>query len=283
MPRSDGVEVPPALSQRVYAVLASPLHSRVSRIVNTLLVTLILANVAALILETVDSIGRPYARFFTAFELFSVIVFTAEYVLRLWACTADPRYEGAVRGRLRWARSPLALIDFIAFVPFYLPFLPVDLRFARLARVFRVARLAKLARYSDALQSFGRVLKSKKEDLVVTLAIMVLLLVVSSCLIYYAEQDAQPDRFSSIPASMWWAISTLTTVGYGDVYPITGLGRLCASVIAVLGIAMFALPAGILGSGYVAELEAKRRRPSAFCPHCGQVLEPGTTADHAPG
>jgi voltage-gated potassium channel len=112
----------------------------------------------------------------------------------------------------------------------------------------------------------------KREELLVTLFVLLLLLLFASSLIYFAEHDAQPDIFSSIPAAMWWAVATLTTVGYGDVYPVTTVGKLVASVIAVLGIGMFALPTGILGAGFVEELQSRKRRPRT-CPHCGKSLE----------
>ena len=126
------------------------------------------------------------------------------------------------------------------------------MRFIRIARVFRLLRLAKLARYSEALRTVINVGRRKKKELSVTLLVLSLLLVLASCLVYYVEHEAQPDQFSSIPASMWWAVATLTTVGYGDIYPVTVLGKVLASVIAILGIRMFGLPAGVLGAGFVA-------------------------------
>jgi voltage-gated potassium channel len=133
----------------------------------------------------------------------------------------------------------------------------------------RIVRVAKLGRYSESLQTLGRVFAAKKEQLVSTLFILLMLLVVSSCLMYYVEQAAQPDRFSSIPAAMWWSVTTLTTVGYGDVCPVTITGKLVASVIAILGIGMFALPTAILGSGFLEEIAPKK---PAKCPHCGKEI-----------
>jgi voltage-gated potassium channel len=140
----------------------------------------------------------------------------------------------------------------------------------RMLRIMRIMRLAKLGRYSDSLQTLGRVVAGKKEQLISTVFILVILLIIASCLMYYAENETQPDHFSSIPAAMWWAVTTLTTVGYGDVFPLTTVGKLLGSVIAVLGIGMFALPTGILGAGFVEEME--RRRQSRNCPHCGKEL-----------
>jgi voltage-gated potassium channel len=260
---------------RVHELLeAARPHDHASRIVDVMIVALITANVIALILETVSSVGVPFARFFHVFEALSIAAFTAEYALRLWSSAEDPRYRHGVAGRLRYARSPLAVIDLLAVLPFYLALLPVDLRFLRVMRVLRVFRLAKMVRYAEALQALGRVLSAKKEELLVSVYLLTLLLILASCAVYYAEHAAQPDAFSSIPAAMWWGIATLTTVGYGDMYPVTALGRLCASLIAVLGIGMVALPAGILGSGFVSELGSRRRTDARSCPHCGEALEP---------
>ena len=142
----------------------------------------------------------------------------------------------------------------------------------RMVRLFRLFRLAKLARYSTALRTFGRVFAAKKEELVTTLLFLSLLLLAASCLIYFAEYDDQPEAFSSIPAAMWWGIATLTTVGYGDIYPVTIAGKIIGSVIAVLGIGMFALPTGILGAAFLEEIEEQKTTPKP-CPHCGKIID----------
>jgi len=242
----------------------------VSRVFDVSIVVLILLNVAAMIFESVASIREAMDGAFTAFEYVSVFIFSLEYLFRIWSCVEDSRYAHPVFGRLRFARSPLALIDLLAVLPFYLPFVNVDLRMLRILRIMRIARLAKLGRYSDSLQTLGRVVATKKEQLISTVFILLILLVISSCLMYYAENEAQPDRFSSIPMAMWWAVTTLTTVGYGDVLPVTLIGRLMGALIAILGIGMFALPTGILGAGFVEEME--RRKQPRCCPHCGKEL-----------
>ena len=257
---------------RTYEILErSEPRDAASRLVDGLILSLILLNVAAIILETVDPLHDRYALWFDSFEILSVVAFTVEYLLRLWSCTVHPKYASPLSGRWRFARSPMAVIDLLAFLPFYLTLGGMDLRFLRLLRIFRIFRVAKLFRYLEALQTFGRVIRAKREELVVTLMILLILLVFSSTLVYYAEHEMQPEVFSSIPAAMWWGIATLTTVGYGDVYPVTPLGRLLAAFITVLGIGMFALPTGIIGSGFVEELQKKREQKRA-CPHCGKDL-----------
>jgi voltage-gated potassium channel len=230
---------------------------------------LIVLNVAAVMVETVESLSAPAAGALRLFEVFSVFVFSAEYLLRLWSCTSDPRYRGSVRGRVRYALTPLALIDLLAIAPFFLEFLAVDLRFVRTLRLFRLLRVFKLARYSASMRTLGAVLRSRREELVVTLFVVLVLLLFASSAMYYAEREEQPDKFSSIPASMWWGVATLTTVGYGDVFPVTGLGKLLGGLIAVLGVGLFALPTGILASGFAEELQKTKKRECLLCPHCG--------------
>ncbi|HEV2764401.1 MAG TPA: ion transporter, partial [Pyrinomonadaceae bacterium] len=174
------------------------------RVVDGFIMALIVLNVCAVLVETVEELSAPYAIYFRAFEIFSVAIFTAEYLLRLWSCTTDARYAGRWRGRLRYASSPMALVDLLAIAPFYLEFFAVDLRFVRSLRLFRLFRAFKLARYSASMRTLGNVLRSKREELLVTLFVVVVMLVFASSAMYYAEHDAQPDKFSSIPASMWW-------------------------------------------------------------------------------
>lgn len=244
---------------------------RASRAFDIFILTLIALNVVGIILESVKSIHSVCPRVFEWFEIASIAIFSFEYMVRIWSCVASPRYSAPVIGRIRFALTPLLLVDMLAVLPFYLPFVGVDLRFFRTIRLFRVFRVAKLGRYSTALQTLGRVLRAKRSELGVTVFVLILLLILASTLIYYAEYPAQPKVFSSIPASMWWAVATLTTVGYGDVYPVTVWGKLMASVIAVLGIGMFALPTGILGAGFVEEIQNRRKQPTR-CPHCGKKI-----------
>ena len=210
--------------------------ARVLRALDAGLFALIVLNVVASIVGTMPQVDARFGRELAAFETFSVVIFTVEYVVRVWAA----------RNRLRYVFSPLAVIDLLAVLPFYLPLLGVDLRFVRAIRLLRLFRMMKLARYVRALGLFGQVARAKREELVVTASVMGILLICASSVMYYAENEAQPQVFSSIPASMWWSVATLTTVGYGDVFPVTPVGRLVAGVVAVLGIGFFALPTAIL-------------------------------------
>ena len=244
-----------------------------SSVFDTFIVALILLNVAAMVIESVEGIRSLVPMWFTVFEYFSVAVFSVEYVLRIWSCVEEPAYAKPILGRLRFALTPLAIVDVLAVLPFYLPFLSMDLRVLRmfrLLRIMRIMRIAKLARYSDSLQMLLRVLKTRRDPLLSAVFILVILLIVASSLMYYAEHDAQPETFSSIPAAMWWAAATLTTVGYGDACPITPIGKVMASVVAVLGIGMFALPTGILGAGFLEDMADRKK--TQRCPHCGKEI-----------
>lgn len=259
------------IKSRIFEILETSSADLYSRIFGIFIMSLISLNVLAVILETVESISIKYELFFTTFEVFSVAVFTVEYLLRLWTCTSNKRFANPYTGRVRFAVTPLAIIDLMAVLPFYLPLIfPFDLRFIRILRLFRLFRAFKMVRYSESLKILGNVLKAKKEEIIITLFVVLILLVFSSSLIYLVEHEAQPQAFSSIPASMWWGIITLATVGYGDIYPITPIGKFLGAIIALLGVGLFALPTGILASGFVEEIRKKRGKQ--ICPYCGREI-----------
>jgi voltage-gated potassium channel len=227
------------------------------RLVSVLLIALISLNVAAVLVESVGEYAARYEREFFLFEVFSVAIFTIEYVLRVWSSTESPlgAYKHPVTGRIRYALSPMAVFDLLAIAPFYLAlFFAVDLRFLR---VFRLLRILKLTRYSPAGQLLANALYQERRPLLSALLLMFVLLIFASSLVYLAEHEAQPDAFGSIPAAMWWGMATLTTVGYGDVTPVTGLGKLLGGFVAILGIGMFALPAGILASSFSQQMKKR--------------------------
>ncbi len=240
-----------------------------SKIFDYSILLLILVNVVAIILESYDNLSVKYGSAFRIIEIVSVVIFSVEYLLRLW--TAGYKYpnENVFRASLKYIFSFMALIDLLAILPFYLPMLiPIDLRFLRMLRLFRVARIFKLNRYSKALNTIAKVIDEKKEELITTVFIMVFIIVISSTLIYYIEHEFQPEAFPNIIASCWWAVATLTTVGYGDIYPITGFGKVLAAIIALAGIGLVALPTGIISAGFMGQINGKKR-----CPHCGKEID----------
>lgn len=262
------------IKKRVFEIVeAAKPGDKASKVFDIFIITLIILNVIAIICASVRSLSSNYSLFFKIFEIISVVIFTIEYILRIWSVNIWEKYKGIFLGRLKYAVTPMILIDLFAILPFYIPMvIPIDLRFLRVIRLIRIFRIFKFGRYFESMQMLGRILKKKKAELLITLFVVVILLIISSSLIYEFENVAQPEAFASIPSSMWWAVITLTTVGYGDVYPITVTGKLLSAAIALLGIGLFALPAGIISSGIIAEIQEKKKK-NIKCPKCGTIID----------
>jgi voltage-gated potassium channel len=259
------------LKYRVYDILVETDDGEtIDWIVAVCLMILILVSVLAVILETVDEYDAAYGALFNKIEIVCVTIFSIEYLLRLWIAPLDPKYAGRF-GRLRYAVSLLAIIDLVAILPTFLPmFFPMDLLVLRFLRTFRLFRLFKMSRYVQSLNTLDDAIIAKKEELLVSMAMIGMLLLFSSSLMYLVEHEAQPDKFPSIPSALWWGVVTLTSVGYGDTYPITPLGKLLGGFTAFLGVAMFALPTGIFAAGFAEELSKRRHKESeCCCPNCG--------------
>jgi voltage-gated potassium channel len=247
-----------ALRHRIYEVLeAGHAEARAGRLFDLLLVTLILMNVAAFVAETVPRLAEAYGAWFNAFEVGSVAIFTVEYVLRLWTAIEVPFLARlpAWKARLRFACRPALVIDLMAILPFYLSFLVgIDLR---ILRVLRLLRFLKLSRYSPAMHSLVRVVSSEGRALTGAALLLVTAVLFASSGIYFIEGSAQPEHFGSVPASAWWAIATLTTVGYGDIVPVTPLGRAFGAIVMVTGLCILALPVAIISSGFAQEVSRR--------------------------
>jgi len=263
----------PKVRRRVFEVLeVAGEGDTPSRIFDIFIVGLILLNLIAVILETVKGLSARYGSLFRNVEIFSVVVFTIEYISRIWTCTANERFRRPILGRTRFVFTPLPIVDLLAILPFYLPMLiPFDLRFLRILRLVRVFRMFKMARYFESLRILGNVFRTKKEDLTIAVFIIAILLIAVSSFMYFIENDVQPTAFSSIPQAMWWGVVSLTTVGYGDVYPITPIGKVLGGIVSLLGIGMFALPTAIISSGFTEEVQKRRSKPQ-ICPHCGKMI-----------
>lgn len=233
---------------------------RLSRIVDIILISLICLNVAAIILESVPSFQQQYRSQLHWFDVFSVAVFTVEYLLRVWSSVELAGYhnDSPTKARLKYMMTPLAVIDLLAIAPFYLSFFFVlDLRFLRVVRLLRVF---KLTRYSGAMNLVLSVFKEEANAFLASFVVLMTLLVLASSGIYLIEHDIQPETFGSIPDAMWWAMATLTTVGYGDAVPVTPMGKIFGGIITIIGMGMIALPAGILASGFADQIHRRRSR-----------------------
>ena len=257
-----------------------------SKIFDLIIMLFIILSVSTVFIMTFDP-PEPIQIWQQKIEIVSVVIFTVEYLLRIW--TADLLYpkSGFFGSRFQYILSPLAMIDLMAILPFYLPMiLPVDLISIRAVRLVRLLRMFKLNRYSEALVSIAKVFEHKAREIFASLFFVLILLVVASLLIYYAEHDAQPQQFRNAFSGLWWAVATLTTVGYGDIYPITPIGRVLGAVIAILGLGMVAVPTSILSAGFMEILERdgekNEEKPSSsepadegkkFCPYCGKKLD----------
>ncbi|GAB4066918.1 cyclic nucleotide-gated ion channel [Ancylobacter sonchi] len=240
------------MRRRLYELLeGSASEDRLGRWLNGGLVLLVLANVLAAVLETVPSLMLHDAALLRGFETFSLVAFALEYALRLWMAPEDPRYRGLRLRAARWryARTLPALVDLAAWLPFAVSALwGVDLR--SLA-ILRLLRFVKLARYSPGMQSLFEVFRAERQSLIACLLLLVAAVLVAASAMYVAEGSVQPDRLGSIPQAMWWAMATVTTVGYGDVYPVTVIGRMIAGATMLTGIVMIALPVGIIATAFV--------------------------------
>src|SRR5512133_3102638 len=214
---ADTAERAPTLRRRIYELVITPeIDTSTEMVLRIIIAGLITLNVLVVILETVESIDRVMSETFLIVEVVSVFVFSVEYLLRLWAVVEEQRYSRPLLGRIRYAFSFFAVVDLLAIIPFFLPHLfPIDLLFLRGVRLLRLVRVLKLGRYSKSFEMLSRVVHTKRHDIGASVFVLLLMLILSSSLMYFLEHHTQPQAFPSIPASMWWGVSTLTGIG-GD-------------------------------------------------------------------
>jgi len=218
---------------------------------------LIIANIVAMVLESHQSIEKQFSRGFHYFEVVSILIFSLEYLYRILTSFKEEKWKGVKK----YMFSFFGLIDLISILPFYLKqFVLLDGRFFRILRLFRLSRVFKLGRDSKSLKLFIKALTSVKNELKFTLFLSILTILFSASAIYFLENEAQPEVFSSITASLWWATVSLATVGYGDIVPITVWGKVFASIISLVGIGVVAIPTGIISASFVEEIHSSRKR-----------------------
>ncbi len=243
---------------------------------NITIMLLIVLNVIMVIVDTVSGLPLWIKKTLLIIELTSIIIFTIEYILRLWTAIYIYPHLSHTRARLRYVFSYMALIDLLAILPFYLPFIfTVDLRILRMIRLSRLLRVMKVNRYSNSLHTLSNVLKKKSPQLISSTVIVSILIIISAVTMFNLEHKAQPTVFKNLFSSIWWAIATLTTVGYGDIYPITPFGKILSGLIAILGIGLVAIPTGIISSGFMESIskEKEEKEEKYYCPYCGKRID----------
>jgi voltage-gated potassium channel len=287
-------------------------RSRITWLVDTALAILIVVNVACVILESVESLRANFAFQFDLLEHAATAIFATEYVLRVWACVdlREPRYRDPLWGRLRYMRSFFALVDLVSVLPAILGFFgSADLRVLRLLRLLR---MLKLVRHSTTFGLLFSVLREERQSISALLFVLLLTVTIAGSMMYMIENDRQPEVFTSIPIAMWWAIETLTTVGYGDIVPMTAAGRIIGGVVSIVGIGTLALFSGLITVGFLDQLKNYREQhakapviiaeksiaivqnfsvteingagePAGVCPHCGALFGAGAAAQAAAG
>ena len=209
-----------------------------------------------MILESHVSIRNVYGSYFHIFEAISIYIFSFEYLYRIRLSFQEKRMKGVYK----YMFSAYGLIDLISILPFFLnQLVKVDGRFLRILRLFRLTRIFKLGRGSSSLKLFIKALNGVKNELKFTLFLSLLAILFSASAIYYLEHESQPEKFSSITESIWWATVSLATVGYGDVYPVTAGGKIFASIISLIGIGIVAIPTGIISASFVEEIHNQRK------------------------
>ncbi|MBQ9272439.1 MAG: ion transporter, partial [Mogibacterium sp.] len=247
--------------KKIYDMVSTGVvDSRLNKFYDVFSTLALVANLVCAFAATFDNLEAQYGTLFTYIDEITVFFFAIDYALRV--ITAGQQYPDYPRGRAvaKYVTSGYGLIDLLSFLPHYLPtFFPAGAAVFRMLRVVRIFRLFRINAYSDSLTLIGNVLKKKKTQLMASVFVIILLILASSLCMYSVEHEAQPDVFRNAFSGIWWATSTLLTVGYGDIYPITPMGQFLGIVITFLGVGLVAIPTGIISAGFVEEYQMVTR------------------------
>lgn len=258
--------------QKIWEIInADKNDNKRSKYFDTFILTLILLNTLAVIISTISNIEKKYGFVLYIFEIISISIFTIEYLLRIFFCTQDKKYKNPILGRIKFALTPMALIDLISIIPFYLPFFSYDLRFIRIFRIFRIIRVLKIERYISTGRLIKKVFQKKKSELALVGVIFSITILISSFLIFYSENPAQPKIFTTFFKSISWSIASITNLA-SEGFPITTIGKFTSSILSIFGLLIIALITSILSSGFTQVLISRKSRKKIKCPHCGKEI-----------
>jgi voltage-gated potassium channel len=261
------------MKRKIYELVEKGSHgSKINLIFDYFIIALIVLNVTAVAFYTVTTVSPGLLKGLKIFEIFTIITFTIEYLMRLYVSSITHPAKNKFNSAVKFILSPYGLIDLLAILPFYVPFIiKVDLRFLRMIRLIRFFRIFKISRYNSTLKLFVDVFKEKKAEIQMTFFIALLLIVVSAFLIYSVENPVQPEKFPDIFATLWWTIGSLTSLNFENIFPITIVGKAINLLMSALGIGLIALPTGIISAGFIEKIDKnKSNKAKEICPHCGK-------------
>lgn len=266
------------LEQKIYDLIREDdTNTFHADLVDGFLMILVVVSVVVAFLSTFE-LSDALTQTLSTLETVFVVLFSVEYVVRVW--TAELIYPklSPWKSRLRYMLSPMAIIDCLSILPFYLPLVGISVGTLKAIRLVRLLRIFKINRYTNALTLIGRVLKTRASQLLSSILVIFILIFIASMLMYDVEHKAQPEVFNNAFSAMWWAMSTITTVGYGDIYPITTAGRIISAFITFLGIGLTAIPTGIISAGFIEQTrlsteKKSEKKPQCYCSQCGHKLD----------
>ena len=260
------------LQGKLYALLEEPQKNRYSYGVNIFIYTLIIISIVTLIISTIDDFNDKYSSILSLIQHIIMPIFVLEYFLRLYAAGSLKKYRGFF-GKLKYMTSAYAIIDLIVIIPYIFIGFDFNNAFIRSLRFFRIFRLFRMKKQAEFVKVISQILSSKKEEFTVLLFCTLAIIIFLSFIVFESEHNAQPEVFTNIPQTLWWAVATLTTVGYGDMYPITTLGKLITAIVSILGIAFIAIPGGIFASEFVNIFSKRKlqRKSKNRCLECGST------------
>jgi voltage-gated potassium channel len=259
---------------RIYNVIRDDdENDLLSNIIDIIIVSSIFLNILLIILDTFSFFHGKHENILKRIELVLAIIFTIEYLIRIWTSVYIIPAIPAYKARLKYLLTFKGLIDIIALIPFYIALIfDTNFDFLKIIRLFRILSILKINRYTNSLSNVGKVIRNKSAQLISSMFVVSILIIFSSVLMYYIENEAQPEKFNNAFSGLWWAIATLTTVGYGDIYPITVIGKILGVLIAFLGIGLVAVPTGIISAGFVEQI-SEEKETKKYCPYCGKKIE----------